>query len=128
MKTANGKRIYLKAVAPETGNRSDYDATKLPSVVDAAKLTNQRLMQHLCTAGPRQCAECRLCSYGREWVKREEEMRMKTPDAVPEAVWEVSIRLRTGRYYTLVGTLDECVEKLREMKKSVKRARFVLQE
>lgn len=127
MKTSNGRHIYLKAVAPVTGNRSDYDATKLPSVVDAGKLSNQRLLQHLCTAGPRQCGECRLCSYGREWLRREGERRMNTSEGTQGALWEVSIRLRTGRYYTLVGTFDECMEKLREMKKSVKRATFVVQ-
>lgn len=128
MKTENGKRIYLKAVAPETGNRSDYDATKLPGVVDAAKLSNQRLMQHLCTAGPRQCAECRLCNYGLEWVRREEERRMSATNDATHAMWEMNVRLRTGRYYTLTGTLEECLDKLREMQKSVVRAKFTITE
>lgn len=33
----------------------------------------RNIKQHLCKAGPKQCAECQMCEYGKLYLKLQEE-------------------------------------------------------
>lgn len=37
------------------------------------RLSNIRLKNRLCAAGPDYCAKCRSCGYGLEWLRRHPE-------------------------------------------------------
>ena len=47
------KRIYQKKFGPD-------------------KISKSMLRKYLCELGPKKCAKCRLCEYGKEWVRRYE--------------------------------------------------------
>ena len=47
--------------------------TKLPGTQPAEEMKEGELKRHLCAYGPTGCGSCRLCAYGREWKRREEE-------------------------------------------------------
>ena len=37
------------------------------------RLSNVRLKNKLCAKGPKHCAACGVCEYGREWLRRHPE-------------------------------------------------------
>lgn len=118
-RTKNGGKITVKAVRPECSSKGDYDLQKLPGVVDPVGLTNQQLLQHLCSAGPINCAKCKLCSYGRQWLKREEERLMGRKIESKGSIFEAYIRLRNSETFVLQGTIGEMLERLGEMRESL---------
>lgn len=119
-KEYKGRLVPVRAVKPLAADKAQ-DGEKLPGVVDAQTLNDQRLLIHLCSAGPRNCANCRLCSYGREYLTREEERKkMARRKDINADLWEADIRLRSDESVCISGTLDEILEKLGEMKISLK--------
>lgn len=119
-KEYKGRLAPVRAVKPLAADKVQ-DGEKLPGVVDPARLNGQRLLIHLCSDGPKRCAKCMLCAYGREYVKREEERRtVARRKDVNADLWEADVRLRSDETVCVSGTLDEVLGMLNEMKISLK--------
>lgn len=60
---------------PRKGKQGKEDALFIPGLVQAEKLGDKRLRFYLCAEGPGGCAACRLCAYGREYLRRQAQDR-----------------------------------------------------
>jgi hypothetical protein len=45
----------------------------LPGTKDPGRMNEKELKFHFCALGPGKCAECLICAYGREYVRRQRE-------------------------------------------------------
>lgn len=61
----------LEDIAIKTQEEERHDRKGLYTVKSAEKLGERELGLHLCDVGPMHCAECELCEYGKEFVRRE---------------------------------------------------------
>lgn len=118
------KMPHMEVVRGVPGKRECSVDPKLPGVVDARGLSTQALLHHMCSAGPLNCGKCRLCAYGREYSKREEEMRMAKPRNMDDALWEVKVTMSTGETFVMGGVFSEVLEKLNDMRDSVRDVRM----
>ena len=61
----------MEVVMVKTQEEERSDRKGLYSVKAAEKLSERELEMHLCDVGPMYCADCELCEYGKEFLRRE---------------------------------------------------------
>lgn len=63
--------ILAHKITPIKGEKEEqHDRAGLYTVKDAGGMTDWALKWHMCEAGPIYCAECELCAYGKEYIRR----------------------------------------------------------
>lgn len=62
----------LEVIAVKTKQEEQQDRKGLYQVKAPEKLSDRELGLHLCEVGPIHCADCGVCAYGNEFVRREQ--------------------------------------------------------
>lgn len=79
VRSQNGHKLHhwSGSVAPEASSHSRVVTTwDTPENIVANQVRG-----HLCKAGPKKCAECKLCAFGRWWLEHNPEKREEKENA-----------------------------------------------